>query len=97
MLFDKFREKNQPLTKCGLFPVKTVLKSQFCQQFVMQVVVRLGIFLVQLPFISHPAVYKLSGFSLIDFDVVVPCLKFHKHLDFDCPTDVVQYLFLVRC
>jgi hypothetical protein len=29
-LFDKFREKDQPLTKCGLFLVKTVLKSQFC-------------------------------------------------------------------
>jgi hypothetical protein len=56
MLFDKFSEKGHPLTKCDLFPVKTVLKSQFCQPFVMQGVVLLGIFLVQLPFISDPAV-----------------------------------------
>jgi hypothetical protein len=57
ILFDKFREKDQPLTKCGLFPVKTVLKSQLCQPFVMQGVILLGIFLVQLPFTSSPAVW----------------------------------------
>jgi hypothetical protein len=50
MLFEKIREKDQPLTKCGMFPVKTVLKSQFCQPFVMQGGVRLVIL-----FVDHPA------------------------------------------
>jgi hypothetical protein len=90
ILFDKFCKKDQPLTKCGLFPVKTVLKSEFCQPFVMEGVVWLGIFLVQLPFISHPAVYQLSGIYLSDFDVVVPFLKFQKHLEFDFLSAVVH-------
>jgi hypothetical protein len=36
MLFEKLPEKDQTLTKCGTFPVKTVLKSHLCQPFVMQ-------------------------------------------------------------
>jgi hypothetical protein len=94
MLFNKSREKYQPLTKCGLFLVKTVLKYQLCHPFVIQEVVLLGIFLVKLPFISHPAVYQLSGISLSGFDAVVPCLNFQKHLEFGFPYVVVQYLFL---
>jgi hypothetical protein len=53
--------------------------------------------LVQLPLIYHPAVYKLIGISLSNLDVVVPCLKFQLHLEFDFPCTVVQYLFLACC
>jgi hypothetical protein len=80
-----------------MFPVKTVPKTQLYQPFAMQGVVLLGIFLVMLPLISHPTVYQLSGISLSDFDVVVPCLKFQKHLEFDFPSAAVQYLTLVCC
>jgi hypothetical protein len=56
----------------------------------MQGVVKLGIFLVQLPLIFHPYEYQLSGISLSDFDVAVPCLKFQQHLEFDFPSAVIQ-------
>jgi hypothetical protein len=71
MFFEKLREKDQSLTKCGLFLVNIVLKSQLCQPSVIHGVVRLGIFLVQMSFSSHPAVYQLSGIYLSDFDVFV--------------------------
>jgi hypothetical protein len=50
--------------------------------------------LVQLTFMSHPAVYQMIGIFLSDFDVVVPCLRFQNHLELDVPCDVVNYLLL---
>jgi hypothetical protein len=39
VLFEKFSEKDHPLARCGMFPVKTVLKSHLCQPFVVQGVI----------------------------------------------------------
>jgi hypothetical protein len=97
MLFENVPEKCHHLIKCGLFLFNTVLKSQFCQTFVIQGGVWLGIFLVQLPFVYHPAVCQLSCISLNDFGVLVPCLKFPKHLEVDFPCAVFHWFFLVCC